>query len=74
MMSACRLKKLQQRKLTPCPKCGQRITVGFLTGGNSVRFFCSDCNIEYRESGKLIQIYFVEEDGTLILAEEEIKK
>ena len=65
--------KPKKKKAIPCPKCGQTASVGFLTGGSSVRFFCCECNIEYKESGKLIEIYFIEEDGTLILVEEEIK-
>lgn len=71
MISSYRKNKLKKRKLIPCPLCGQVASVGFLTGGNAVRFFCCECNIEYKESGKLIQIYFVEEDGTLVLKEED---
>lgn len=71
MISSYRKNKLKKRKLIPCPICGQSISVGFLTGGNAIRFFCGDCNIEYKESGKLIQVYFIEEDGTLTLKEED---
>lgn len=70
-MSPYKKNKFKKRELVPCPICGQSISVGFLTGGNAIRFFCNDCNIEYKGSGKLIQIYFVEEDGTLVLKEDE---
>lgn len=73
MISPYRKNKLKKRKLIPCPLCGQSASVGFLIGGSAIRFFCNNCNIEYKESGKLIQIYFVEEDGTLILKEAEAK-